>query len=173
MVAREVHDFGGIRIVTVDWPIMLMEITEHRVTDDDLRAALARFEAIMRECHQSREKFALVTDLSKLRHLPPASQRKIAADWVNSTSELQKVTNVGGANVTPSAIIRGIVTAIYWLARPATPAAFVATRDEAMQQAIRWLEQDGAPLPPSVVVLRDKLERQTREKQRSAWSWPR
>jgi hypothetical protein len=169
MVSREVHDFGGIRIVTVDWPVLLMEMTEHRVTDDDLRAALARFEDVMRECLKSREKFALVTDLSRLRHLPPPSQRKIAADWVNSTSGLQKITNLGGANVTPSAIIRGIITAIYWIARPATPAAFVATRDEAMQQAIRWLEEAGALLPPSVVVLRDELEKQAREKQQSAW----
>jgi hypothetical protein len=169
MIAREVHDYGGIRIVTVDWPVMVMEFTEHRVTDDDLRAALGRFEAIMREAYKSRERFSLVTDLSGLRHLPPPSQRKIAADWVNSTSELQKITNLGGANVTPSAIIRGIITAIYWLARPATPAAFVATRDEAMHQAIRWLDEAGALLPPSVIVLRDKLEQQAQEKQKSAW----
>jgi hypothetical protein len=173
MIVREVLDYGGIRLVTVDWPIMLMEMTEHRASDDDLRAALARFEEIMREAYKSREKFSLVTDLSRLRHLPPPSQRKIAADWVNSTSELQKITNLGGANVTPSAIIRGIITAIYWLARPATPAAFVATREEAMQQAIRWLEDAGALLPPSVLVLRDKLQREAQERPKSAWGFRR
>jgi hypothetical protein len=173
MIAREVHDYGGIRLVTVDWPVVLLEVTEHRATDDDLRAALGRFEAIMREACKSREKFSLVTDLSRLRHLPPASQRKIAADWVNSTSELQKITNLGGANVTPSAIIRGIVTAIYWLAKPPTPAAFVATREEAMHQAIRWLEEAGTLLPPSLLVLRDKLRQEVPERPKSTWGWRR
>lgn len=170
MVPREVNDYGGIRLVTVDWPIMLLEFTEHRVADDDLRTVLARFEEIMRESYKTREKFSLVTDLSAIRHLPSASQRKIAADWVNGTRELTSLTNLGGANVTPSAVIRGLITAIYWLARPATPAAFVATRDEAMRQAIRWLEEAGALLPPSVMALKERLTQPARERQPPGWS---
>jgi hypothetical protein len=177
VVARIVREFGGIEVATSDWPIILMEIPEQRVADADLQAALAYIEQILRECEKTGQKCAQVTDLTRMQHMPPASQRKMSGEWVKATIELQKATSVGGANVTPSAILRGIITAIHWFQKPPTPVEFFATRNEAMLQVIAWLNQANVPLPLSVYELRDKLTRQPprahREKQPSSWSWRR
>ncbi len=161
MVTRLVRDFGGLRIETTDWPILLLELPDHRVTDTDLQLALAYIEQVMRECRDSREWCAQVTDATKMNQLPSASQRKFAGEWSARTSELQKTVSVGGANVTPSAIIRGIVTAIHWFHKPPTPVAFFATRSEAMLQAIEWLEQ-ARSLPVRLQQMRERLVAEAR-----------
>jgi hypothetical protein len=150
MVARIIRDFGGLRVTTIDWPLALMEMPEQRVTDADLEAALAYLEQVMLDCRKDRERFALVTDLANVRQLPPASQRKLYGEWLQRSADLQKETSVGGANVTPSALARGIVTAIYWFQKPLVPTMFFTTRGEAKQQAIRWLEEARVPVPSSV-----------------------
>jgi hypothetical protein len=124
----------------------------------------------MLECRRDRERFALVTDLGRLNQLPPASQRRFCGEWMQRTVELQGATSVGGANVTPSAITRGIVTAIFWFQKPLVPTLFFATRSEATLQAIRWLEDGRVPIPHGVCHIRTKLQAQAqRENQVSAW----
>jgi hypothetical protein len=156
VVSRVVRDFGGIRIDTTEWPILLMVMPEHRVTDGDVFAALMQIEQVMLECKTHGEKCVQVTDVSAMTALPPGSQRKITGDWIKKTIGLQREVSLGGANVTPSAIIRGIITAIHWFQKPETPTVFVATRDEGMLQALRWLEAARVPLPQH---LREKRER--------------
>jgi hypothetical protein len=155
---------------------MLMDCGSFRDTDADLRGALVCLEEAMRECAKMREKCVQITDLSGVHHMPTATQRKIAGEWVKSTLELQKAVSLGGANVTPSSIVRGIVTAISWIGKPPTPVQFFATRHEATLQAFKWLEEGRVLLPPALMELRDKVtaEAKAREKQASGWSgWRR
>jgi hypothetical protein len=175
MAARIVREFGALRVHTTDWPIIVMDIPEVRVADEDLRGALGYIEQLLRECQSKGVKCAQVTDMTRIRELPPASQRKYAGEWVRATAALQVATSVGGANVTPSAILRGIITAIHWIQKPPTPVEFFATREEAMLQCIRWLDEARVLLPSGVHELREKLthEAQVREKQPSRWSWRR
>jgi hypothetical protein len=176
VVARVVREFGDLRIATTDWPIILMDIPENRIADAELQAGLAYIEQILRECEKNHEKCAQITDMTRIHQLPPASQRKYAGDWVRDTAELQKATSVGGANITPSAILRGIITAIHWISKPPTPVAFFATRNEAMLQVVAWLDEARVPLPANLHSLRDALALQPkarREKQPSGWSWRR
>ena len=72
---------------------------------------------------------------------------------------LAGTASVGGAQVTPSSILRGLVTAIFWLKPPPTPALFVATREEAIVRGIEMLTAAGAPLSPHVLELRDETRR--------------
>jgi hypothetical protein len=157
VVARVVREFGGLRIETTDWPIILMVMPEHRFSDQDVQAALVHLEQVMIECRHDHERCVQVTDASRMHALPPASQRKITGEWLKKTVDLQKAVSLGGVNVTPSAIIRGIITAIHWFQKPETPVAFVATRNEAMLQAIQWLEQARVVLPPRLRELKSKL----------------
>ena len=157
MVPRVVRDFGGIRIDTTEWPIILMVMPEHRASDADVQSAVVHIEQIMLECKKDREKCVQVTDASAMTTLPTASQRKITGEWMKKTTELQREVSLGGANVTPSAIIRGIITAIHWFHKPETPVVFVATRDEGMLQAFRWFEQAKVSLPSHLREMRDKL----------------
>jgi hypothetical protein len=157
VVARVVRDFGGLRVATIDWPLALIEMPEQRVNDADLEAALVYFEQLMVECQRNHERFARVTDLANVRQPLTASQRRLFGHWLQRGAELQKATSVGEANVTPSPIVRGIITAIYWFQKPLVPTMFFSTRGEATLQAIRWLEDARVSLPPGVCHLRDDL----------------
>jgi hypothetical protein len=171
MVARIVREFGGIRVDTTDWPMFVFELPEFRLVDSDINLAFAHIEQIWRECQKDHEKCCLIMDAARTQALPPASQRKLAADWAKSTAGLQKVVSVGGACVTPSSIIRGIITAILWIYKPETPVAFFATRDEAKLQAIEWLDEAGVRLPPRLRELRQALKTKHRERQSSGLGW--
>jgi hypothetical protein len=157
MVPCVVRDFSGIRVDTTDWPILLMVMPGHRVRDEDVRSALAYIEELMLECKKCREKCVQVTDASGMTTLPPASQRKITGEWIKATIQLQREVSLGGANVTPSAIIRGMITAIHWFHKPETPVVFVATRAAGVLQALRWFEEAKVPLPPRLRAIRQEL----------------
>ncbi|HEY3818044.1 MAG TPA: hypothetical protein VGL81_12780 [Polyangiaceae bacterium] len=157
MVPRVARDFSGIRVDTTDWPIILMVMPEHRVTDADVQSALGHIEQMMLECKKSREKCVQVTDASAMTTLPLPSQRKMTGEWIKKTIQLQREVSLGGANVTPSAIIRGMITAIHWFRKPETPVVFVATRQEGFLQAFRWFEEAKVPLPPHLRKMRDEL----------------
>jgi hypothetical protein len=175
LVPHVVRDFGGIRIETTEWPVILMVMPALRSSDADVQSAVMHLEQIMLECRKDKEKCVQVTDASAMTQLPTASQRKITGEWLKKTVALQRDVSLGGANVTPSAIIRGIITAIHWFHKPETPVVFVATRDEAMLQAIRWLEEGRVLLSPRLREMRDRMVAKLapRERQASGLGWPR
>lgn len=150
-------DFGGIRVETSDWPIILMDFPAHRFQDADFEAALGRIEQIMRDCRSAGQKCAQITDLTRMQQIAPASQRKFAGDWAKRNDALIVAVSVGGATVTPSAILRGLVTAVHWFHRPPTPNAFLATRPDGLKYVIELLEAANVELPPHVLELRDRL----------------
>jgi hypothetical protein len=137
-----------------------MEFPEHHFPDADFEAALGQIEAIMRECRSAGGKCAQVTDLTRMQQIAPASQRKFAGDWAKRNNDLIVAVSVGGATVTPSAILRGLVTAVHWFHRPPTPNAFLATRPRGQAYVIELLEKAKVVLPPRVCALRDRLAAQ-------------
>jgi hypothetical protein len=157
MVAAIVRDFGGLRIDTTDWPILLMEFPHHRLSDADFHEGLSYVEQIWSECNRLGLKSFQVVDLTYMRQMAPASQRRYAGEWVKRTEALTKLVSLGGACVTPSSILRGIVTAIMWIYKPPNPTEFFPTRSEGCLHAIDQLERAGVPLPPRVVELRARL----------------
>jgi hypothetical protein len=174
--ALMVRDFGGVRVDTTDSPILLMEFPEHRLQDADFHAALESIEKLMRECRGQRDRCAQITDLTRMHEIAPASQRKCAGEWLKRNNELVLASSVGGATVTPSAILRGLVTAVHWFHKPDTGNDFFATRAEAQRHVIQRLEQARVSLPPRVCELRERLLLQLhppREKQPSGLTWRR
>ncbi len=171
LIARE---FGGARVDTTDWPIVLLEFPEQRVPDGDYEAALQYIEDVMRECQSKRLKCAQVTDISRMQQIANASQRKYAGEWLTRNTELIVATSVGGATVTPSAILRGLVTAVHWFHKPATASEFFATRDDAHRYVIGLLETARVSLPERVRLMRDRLMLRgpQRPKQSSWLNWP-
>lgn len=150
MAARIVRTFDGLRVSTVDWPIIVMEFPAKLVPDASLHDALAYFEGLLKEAKESRERTYTITDLSEMHQLAPAAQRKYVGDWMKRTVLLQKAVSLGGANVTPSTILRGLITAIYWLVPPPMPAVFVASRREAYAVAIKAFDDARVPIAPEL-----------------------
>jgi hypothetical protein len=158
-VASLGRDFGGIRVSGADWPIILVDFPEKGVHDETLRSVLGHLEAIMTEAVRSREKLFFVTDISRMRQLSPASQRQLTAAWMKRADALCRAAGVGGATVTPSPLLRGIITALYWLHPPPTPSFSVATRHDAMLKGIEMLQAAKVPLSPRLASYRDNMSK--------------
>jgi hypothetical protein len=156
MFAHAPREFGKIRVERVDWPVVFIEFPEKRVTDADLLAVLAHIESLFVEAEKNKEKIFVITDLTVMREITPANQRQFTAEWMKRTAALSKVASVGGATVTPSPILRGIMTALYWLQPSPNPTFAVATRHEAMIKGIEMLEEASVLLSPRLVEYRDK-----------------
>jgi hypothetical protein len=144
----------GIRVITEDWPIVVVEYPARRVSHSTQREVLACLEDLMVEAVERREKLFFVTDLTLMREFSPASHGKETADWIERTSSLARAASVGAAHVTPSAILRGLIAAVFLLHRPPTPSVFVATRREAILRGIRMLEDAHEQVPPRLLALR-------------------
>jgi hypothetical protein len=155
MLDRADRDFGGIRMTVIDWPIILTEFPERRVTDASLHAALAQLEAMLSEAARTRQRLFFITDLTVMREITPASQRQYTGDWTKRVAGLSRVASVGGATVTPSPILRGIITAVFWIHPPPTPVFSVSTRHEAMLKGIELLKAADVLLPPRLVTYRE------------------
>jgi hypothetical protein len=153
---RADREFGEIRVMTLDWPIVVTAFPEKRVPDATLQSVLGHIEWVMVEAVKRREKLFFITDLTAMREITPASQRQFTAEWIKRNADLSRASSVGGATVTPSSILRGIITALYWLQPPPTPAFPAATRHEAMLRGIERLEAERVLLSPRLVAYRDK-----------------
>jgi hypothetical protein len=156
MVTRIDPRPATIRVTNADWPIVLVEFPEKRVPDEELVSALDQIESFLKQAKRSREMLFFITDLTLMRETTPANQRKVTAEWLKRTGPLARAASVGGATVTPSAILRGIITALYWLHPSPTPSFSVATRHEAMLKGIEMLEDAKALLSPRLIAYRDK-----------------
>jgi len=73
---------------------------------------------------------ALIYDASNAGGTPP-SQRKKMAEWMKRYEAQVRAGTVGTAFVLPSAIMRGVLTAILWVQPMACPHHVVATMAEA------------------------------------------
>jgi hypothetical protein len=156
MVIRADREPAMIRLTNADWPIVLVEFPEKRVPDDGLLSALGQIESLLKQAKRNREMLFFITDLTLMRETSSANQRKLTAEWMKRTTPLSKAASVGTATVTPSAILRGIITALYWLQPAPNPAFCVATRHEGMLRGIEMLEQVNALLSPRLIAYRDK-----------------
>jgi hypothetical protein len=156
MVTRPESEPGTIGLATTDWPIVLIEFPERRVPDSGLLATLDEIESLLKKAKRNREKLFFITDLTLMREITPANQRKLTAEWIKRTAPLSTAASVGGATVTPSAILRGIITALYWVHPSPTPSYCVTTRHEGMLKGIDMLEEVKALLSPRLIAYRDK-----------------
>jgi len=125
-------------------------------SDAGFQAGLAHIESLMANAARAREKLFTINDMTLVRELMPSSQRKYASEWMKRTAALARATGVGSASVTPSPFLRGVLTALFVLQPPPTPAVFVATRRDAMLKAIQALEAQGVRLPARLIAYRDE-----------------
>jgi hypothetical protein len=156
---REDQDFGGIRVSCADWPVVLIEFPEKRVPDAALYSMFEYLESSMLDAAKAHEQVYTLADISLMREMTPASQRRYTAEWIKRNADLVKVSSVGGATVTPSPVLRGIITAVYWIQPPIRTMFTVATRQEGMLKGIELLQREGQLLSPRLIAYRDRYGR--------------
>ncbi len=117
---------GKITIDETSKPIYVVSF-EGLPTDAEFESFLKRLGAITERANDK----ALVFDASRTGATPP-SQRKRMAQWMKEYDALIRERTAGCAFVLPSALQRGILTAILWVQPMACPHAIFGTPEEAL-----------------------------------------
>jgi hypothetical protein len=156
MRGGEIRHFEGIAIDTTQWPYILWDSPPRRVSDRAYADAMTWVEELSVATPPGEKSF-MVTDLSRLEEAAPASQRKYAADFLNRHRDLIQRVSAGAAIVAKSAVVRGGITAVFWLRPPPVETRVVATREEGIRYGIEMIEKACPPLPPHLVALRAQL----------------
>ena len=123
-------------------PLYVLTIPQQRV-DGELQAAV---NAISETHRHVSSPIAWIVDASALLGAVP-SERQIMVDAEKRNAHYSSQFNVGTAVVAPSAIVRGIYTAITWLAPLVYPSKVVRDVHEARRWTNEQLTAAGVELP--------------------------
>lgn len=131
------HSRGVARIVVDEsrWPLVQIHWPDGEVTDEDVEAFLAL----------GVEHLARRTPFISMHHgmratTINAKQRRRFGDHVRAHEKELAVYMTAAAIVSPSAVIRAVVTAINWIAPPPYPQGTFATASEAEAWLMRVYE---------------------------------
>src|SRR6478736_2627825 len=138
-VTRVVFDSAGCRLILDYFPIAIVTLGASAKRDD--YAGL--LDAIDRHVIAKREPYVIITDTRGSGGAPSADVRKLIGDWMkkNATGH----TSLGSVTIISSPIIRGALTALYWLFQPPSAQHVAANWDEARDWSVGQLR--GARIP--------------------------
>ena len=101
------------------------------MTDPEYKEHLRAFTAIF----DATGPLALVFDGTNARG-QPASQRRMMAEWIKANRATLQSKCVALALITPNPLVRGLVTAIFWVSPPPVEHAFFSS----LQEGVSWAE---------------------------------
>jgi hypothetical protein len=107
---------------TTHWPLAVLVLPAD-VSAIDLTRLARSLEAI----YARRARFVSITDATAVSKLPDAKARSEIGAWTKSIEAQSKRYLVANALVVPSAVARGVLTAIQWIAPPVVPTTVCAT----------------------------------------------
>ena len=119
---------------------------EGPLTDAQLRAWLDDQERDLRALAARRARSAQLYDLSRADSLS-ASQRRFVAAWNVRNEALLRATTLAYVFVIESMLLRGAVTAIFWIKPPPVPHQTCASLEEALVWTFALCERGSLRLP--------------------------
>lgn len=143
-----------IKIERIDFvPLACLHLEPGAYSDQDLAQDLLVIRQQMEGDRRIERKVVSVIDLNNAAPLT-ATQRKTLNEWRRQTHDLMLSTSLGIVFVAPSAIIRGVLTALFWVGFEfGIPHKVVSTLDEAVQWAIQQLEANKLSVPERLRVV--------------------
>ena len=121
------------------WPIVVSNISGKEHTEDTLRDAYAAWTEFMH-----RGPHVLILDMTEGNAGSTAAQRARVADWIEANEGLLRAgRQLAHVLIFDSAMVRGIVTAVFWLRPPANPHFTARSIDEAVDIAVARLKAEG------------------------------
>lgn len=137
---------GTFRYSTERFPLVVFTCPP-RFDPDDTRETLNRYQ---REVLAARRTFALVVDATDVVELPNALVRRVITEWMKPVQELGEKQMVGMAMATPSALVRGAMTAINWVVPSRIPITFEATLADSTRWGLARLRERGVSVSDDV-----------------------
>lgn len=134
---------------TESWPIAVSCIYGQEHSEEALSAAYATWtEYLLRGPH------VLIVDMTQGNAGSTAPQRARTAEWLEQNeSLLREGRQLAHVLVFDSALVRGIVTAVFWLRRPVAPHHVAPNRIEAIEIAVSTLAGAGIRVTPAQIEL--------------------
>lgn len=123
------------------WPVVIIEAPPNS-TYESIEFFCARYS----ELFKRRERFATIQDMTRMKGLLDAKSRKKLGDWTKESEEEIMRWHVASATIVESALIRGIVTAVHWFAKPTTPQMMTGSMREGMDYVVGHLRREGVPI---------------------------
>jgi len=123
---RPVEVAGGITLDWRLWPVVVVTPPPRPSRDDELLTFMKLWE---RAVCARQQPYALVLDLRQSARMPPV-QRKLLVHTM--TEDALDGHCRCAAVVFSSALVRGMLTAMFWVWRPAYPTRFLPSVEEAM-----------------------------------------
>ena len=118
---------ASIELDTSDWPLVVTTPPQRSVTDEELEAFMVEHQTMRTE---RRGAFGEVLDLRGSVGLTPR-QRKTITSAMEGMENSQGARCVAAAMVFDSALLRAMLTAFFWMRKPAYPVAVFPAVDEA------------------------------------------
>jgi hypothetical protein len=148
-VARAgVHQFGLIFDETA-WPLLYVRFPSKPLSEEGFEYFIERYTNAV----ERRTRFATILDSRGLTTAITANQRKQLTEWFEVTGELAGEHHFGIAVLISSAVIRGALKAVTWLAPIPVPVKpFGSIADSGPWVRAIFAEQ-GIPITPSMETL--------------------
>ena len=105
-----------------------------------------RLRVAMVETRSQGRRTVTILDLTAAAPLT-ARQRAMQIEWSRQTDALFREVSLGIVFVVASAVVRGILTALFWIRRVPVPHAIVQDLDEAVSWAIARCRETGEAVP--------------------------
>jgi hypothetical protein len=126
-----------------------VQIQLSAVEPDSLREYLAEQTEQMRASVAAGDRAFIIID-ARAGLRPPPAVRRIQAEWIKEHEALLAASMIGMAFVIESRMVRGALTAIFWVAGPPVKYTLCPSLDEAMAVAIRECDAANLSVPSSV-----------------------
>jgi hypothetical protein len=139
----------------VEAVLFLCVRTSGTVTDVEFASWLERYRQVHELARTRGKQLAILYDLTQAAPLS-AQQRRMQADWIRQYEMLGREVTLGVAFVTSSAVIRGILTAIFWVRPPYAQHHVCAQPDEGLEWLFERCELRGVRIDRA---MRAEIER--------------
>lgn len=141
------------RVVDLGWaPITYIAIVGPR-SEEEVASDFAELQTTLERHERERRRVVRILDLRRATAMD-ARQRQQHVDWMRATEELQRKVTVGIVSVVSSPLIRGVLTALLWIYRPALQMVVVASLEEAVTWTIEHCERERIAIPERLRIER-------------------
>ena len=121
---------SAIKLDQSHWPLLIV-ITPPKVDDEELEHFLEQYSATIKS---RGERYALVLDVSNTEKLNPV-QRKKLVNMMERNKAFNEKHCAGCAMVFSSMLLKGILTAIFWIHKPPHPTKVFNVQEDAIEWA--------------------------------------
>jgi hypothetical protein len=144
--ATPVYDSGRTRLFVELWPVAIIDLQRGATKED----YLGLLHAVDTKVVARREPYVIITDAVNIGGPPPADVRKAISDWMKKNAEGH--TSLGSVTIIGSPLIRGALTALYWLFTPPNPQGVAGTWLDARDWSVQKLREAGRFVPPKLLI---------------------